>query len=598
MSDQNIFAAVLDKVRAATNTLVADGVLPAGIDQSRIVVEPPRESAHGDMATNAAMVLAKDAGTKPRALAEAIAAKLRGDDLVAKAEVAGPGFINLTLKPAAWIGALRAVLAAGADYGRGDVGESAAVNVEYVSANPTGPLHVGHCRGAVFGDALANLLAFSGFKVTREYYINDAGAQVDALARSAFLRYREALGEDIGAIPQGLYPGDYLKPVGADLAARYGASLRDKPEAEWLPLVRDRAIDMMMADIRDDLLSLNVVHDVFFSERSLIEGPRDQVGETIAALRRAGDVYEGRLPPPKGAPMEDWEDREQTLFRATAFGDDVDRPLMKSDGSYTYFASDIAYHKNKVDRGFASMIDVWGADHGGYIRRVQAAVNAVRAITNAAIADLDVKIVQLVKVLRGGEPVKMSKRAGKFVTLRDVVDEVGKDAVRFMMLFRKNDAALDFDLAKVIEQSRDNPVFYVQYGHARGRSVFRNAREVVSELPSEPAAARAFLIANAPLERLEDSGELALMRRLALYPRLLEAAAIAHEPHRIAFYLYDLASDFHTQWNRGNDASYLRFIIQNDPELTMARLALVEGVVSVLASGLRLLGVEAPEEMR
>ncbi len=598
MSDQNIFAAVLEKVRAATNALVADGVLPAGIDQSRIVVEPPRESAHGDMATNAAMVLAKDAGTKPRALAEAIAAKLRGDDLVAKAEVAGPGFINLTLKPAAWIGALRAVLAAGADYGRGDVGESAAVNVEYVSANPTGPLHVGHCRGAVFGDALANLLAFSGFKVTREYYINDAGAQVDALGRSAFLRYREALGEDIGAIPQGLYPGDYLKPVGADLAARYGASLRDKPEAEWLPLVRDRAIDMMMADIRDDLLSLNVVHDVFFSERSLIEGPRDQVGETIAALRRAGDVYEGRLPPPKGAPMEDWEDREQTLFRATAFGDDVDRPLMKSDGSYTYFASDIAYHKNKVDRGFASMIDVWGADHGGYIRRVQAAVNAVRAITNAAIADLDVKIVQLVKVLRGGEPVKMSKRAGEFVTLRDVVDEVGKDAVRFMMLFRKNDAALDFDLAKVIEQSRDNPVFYVQYGHARGRSVFRNAREVVSELPSEPAAARAFLIANAPLERLEDSGELALMRRLALYPRLLEAAAIAHEPHRIAFYLYDLASDFHTQWNRGNDASYLRFIIQNDPELTMARLALVEGVVTVLASGLRLLGVEAPEEMR
>jgi arginyl-tRNA synthetase len=355
---------------------------------------------------------------------------------------------------------------------------------------------------------------------------------------------------------------------------------------------------MMMADIRNDLLSLNVVHDVFFSERSLIEGPRDQVGETIAALRRAGDVYEGRLPPPKGAPMEDWEDREQTLFRATAFGDDVDRPLMKSDGSYTYFASDIAYHKNKVDRGFASMIDVWGADHGGYIKRVQAAVNAVRAITNAAIAELDVKIVQLVKVLRGGEPVKMSKRAGEFVTLRDVVDEVGKDPVRFMMLFRKNDAALDFDLAKVIEQSRDNPVFYVQYGHARGRSVFRNAREVVPELPSEPAAARAFLIANAPLERLDDSGELALMRRLALYPRLIEAAAIAHEPHRIAFYLYDLASDFHTQWNRGNDASYLRFIIQNDPQMTMARLALVEGVVTVLASGLRLLGVEAPEEMR
>ena len=490
------------------------------------------------------------------------------------------------------------MLATGPNYGRSDVGEGAAVDVEYVSANPTGPLHVGHCRGAVFGDALANLLAFSGFKVTREYYINDAGAQVDALARSAFLRYREALGEDIGAIPQGLYPGDYLKPVGADLAARYGASLKDKPEAEWLPLVRNCAIDMMMADIRNDLRSLNVVHDVFFSERSLIEGPRDQVGETIAALRRAGYVYEGRLPPPKGAPVEDWEDREQTLFRATDFGDDVDRPLMKSDGSYTYFASDIAYHKNKVDRGFASMIDVWGADHGGYIKRVQAAVKAVRAITNAASADLDVKIVQLVKLMRAGEPVKMSKRAGEFVTLRDVVDEVGKDAVRFMMLYRKNDAALDFDLTKVIEQSRDNPVFYVQYGHARGQSVLRNAREVVADLPSEPAAARAFLLAGAPLERLEDSGELALMRRLALYPRLIEAAAIAHEPHRIAFYLYDLASDFHTQWNRGNDASYLRFIIQNDPQMTMARLALVQGVVTVLASGLGLLGVEAPEEMR
>jgi arginyl-tRNA synthetase len=597
MSDQNIFAAVLDKVRAANSALVADGVLPAGIDQSRIVVEPARESAHGDMATNAAMVLAKDAGTKPRALAEAIAAKLRGDDLVAKAEVAGPGFINVTLKPAAWIGALRAVLAAGANYGRSDVGEGAAVNVEYVSANPTGPLHVGHCRGAVFGDALANLLAFSGFKVTREYYINDAGAQVDALARSAFLRYREALGEDIGAIPEGLYPGDYLKPVGAELAARFGATLKDKPEAEWLPLVRNRAIEMMMAEIRNDLRSLNVVQDVFFSERSLIEGLRDQVGETIAALRRAGYVYEGRLQPPKGAPVEDWEDREQTLFRATAFGDDVDRPLMKSDGSYTYFASDIAYHKNKVDRGFASMIDVWGADHGGYIKRMQAAVKAVGAMTDVGTADLDVKIVQLVKLLRGGEPVKMSKRAGEFVTLRDVVDEVGKDPVRFMMLYRKNDAVLDFDLAKVIEQSRDNPVFYVQYGHARGQSVFRNAREVIPDLPSEPAA-RASALAGAPLDRLEDPGELALMRRLALYPRLLEAAAIAHEPHRIAFYLYDLASDFHTQWNRGKDASYLRFIIQNDPQMTMARLALVEGVVTVLASGLTLLGVEAPEEMR
>jgi arginyl-tRNA synthetase len=597
MGDQNIFAAVLDKVRAANDALIADGVLPAGIDQSRIVVEPPRESAHGDMATNAAMVLAKGAASNPRALAEAIAAKLRADDIVAKAEVAGPGFINLTLRPAAWIGALRAILAAGKNYGRGDVGESTAVNVEYVSANPTGPMHVGHCRGAVFGDALANLLAFTGFNVTREYYINDAGAQVDALARSAFLRYREALGEDIGAIPEGLYPGDYLKPVGAELAAEYGAELQSKPETEWLPVVRNRAVDMMMAQIRNDLQALNVVHDVFFSERSLIAGARDQVGETIAALRRAGYVYEGRLPPPKGAPVEDWEDREQTLFRATDFGDDVDRPLMKSDGSYTYFASDIAYHKSKVDRGFRSMIDVWGADHGGYVKRMQAAVSAVRAITQAGTADLDIKIVQLVKLLRGGEPVKMSKRAGEFVTLREVVDEVGKDPVRFMMLYRKNDAVLDFDLAKVIEQSRDNPVFYVQYGHARGQSVFRNAREVVPDLPSDDAA-RAVMLAAAPLDRLDDTGELALMRRLALYPRLIESAAVAHEPHRIAFYLYDLASDFHAQWNRGKDASYLRFIIQNDPQITMARLALVQGVVTVLASGLGLLGVEAPDEMR
>ncbi len=597
MGDQNIFAAVLDKVRAANEALIADGVLPVGIDQSRIVVEPPRESAHGDMATNAAMVLAKGADSKPRVLAEAIAAKLRRDDVVATAEVAGPGFINLTLRPAAWINALRAILAAGKDYGRGDVGGGAAVNVEYVSANPTGPMHVGHCRGAVFGDALANLLAYIGFNVTREYYINDAGAQVDALARSAFLRYREALGEHIGLIPEGLYPGDYLKPVGAALAAEYGETLRDKPETEWLPVVRNRAVDMMMAEIRNDLQALNVVHDVFFSERSLIEGTRDQVGETIAALRRAGYVYEGRLPPPKGAPVEDWEDREQTLFRATDFGDDVDRPLMKSDGSYTYFASDIAYHKNKVDRGFRSMIDVWGADHGGYIKRVQAAVSAVRAITQAGNAELDIKIVQLVKLLRGGEPVKMSKRAGEFVTLREVVDEVGKDPVRFMMLYRKNDAVLDFDLAKVIEQSRDNPVFYVQYGHARAQSVFRNAREVVPDLPSDDAT-RTAMLAAAPLDRLEDAGELALMRRLALYPRLIEAAAVAHEPHRIAFYLYDLASDFHTQWNRGKDASYLRFIIQNDPQITMARLALVQGLVTVLASGLGLLGVEAPDEMR
>ena len=597
MSDQNIFAAVLDKVRAANDALVADGVLPAGIDQSRVVVEPPRESAHGDMATNAAMVLAKDAGAKPRALAEAIAAKLRGDDLVAKAEVAGPGFINLTLKPAAWIDALRAVLAADTDYGRSAVGQGTRVNVEYVSANPTGPMHVGHVRGAVFGDALANLLAGTGYAVTREFYINDAGAQIETLACSAYLRYREALGETIGEIPEGLYPGDYLVPVGQALARQYGPGLRDKPENEWLPIVRDFAVACMMDLIRSDLAALGIKHEVFFSERSLHEpqnGGPSKIAETVAFLEKQGLLYRGTLPPPKGKVMEDWEPRELLLFRATQFGDDVDRPIFKSDGSPAYITPDIAYHREKFRRGFADMIIVLGADHAGYVKRLSAAVQAV----SGGAANLDVKVCQLVRLLRGGEPVKMSKRAGEFVTLRDVVDEVGKDAVRFMMLYRKNDAALDFDLAKVIEQSRDNPVFYVQYGHARGRSVFRNAREVVPELPSDRASAQAFLLAKAPLERLDDPGELALMRRLALYPRLIEAAAVAHELHRIAFYLYDLASDFHTQWNRGNDASRLRFIIQDDPQMTVARLALVQGVVTVLASGLGLLGVEAPEEMR
>jgi arginyl-tRNA synthetase len=592
MAPQNIFAKVLDRVRAANDALIAGGELPSGIDQSRVVVEPPRDPSHGDMATNAAMVLAKDAGKKPRDLAEAIAGKLRADPLIAKVDVAGPGFINLTLKPDAWSEELRAIIDAGLDYARGGVGNGEPVNVEYVSANPTGPMHVGHCRGAVFGDALANLLDFAGYKVTREYYINDAGAQVDVLGRSAFLRYREALGEDIGAIPEGLYPGDYLKPVGDALAREYGASLKQKPESEWLPIARAKAIAMMMDMIRDDLAALNVRHDVFFSERSLIEG-KDQVGATIAELRAAGEVYEGRLPPPKGAPVEDWEDREQTLFRATDFGDDVDRPLKKSDGGYTYFASDIAYHKNKFDRGFRNLIDVWGADHGGYIKRMQAAVKAV----SGGKADLDVKIVQLVKLLRAGEPVKMSKRSGDFVTLREVVDEVGVDAVRFMMLYRKNDAPLDFDLAKVIEQSRDNPVFYVQYAHARGQSIFRNAVEVLPDLPGEDRARAAFL-AKAPVEQLSDPSELSLMRRLALYPRVVEAAALAHEPHRLAFYLYELASEFHGFWTRGNDAPHLRFIIRDDPQLTLTRLALVQGIVTVLASGLASLGVRAPQEMR
>ena len=585
---QHLFADVLTRVRA-----VCTAQLGTGADLSRVVVEPPKDPSHGDMATNAAMVLAREAKAKPRELAEKIAVALRGDNLIASVDVAGPGFINLTLKVSVWADALREVLRQGNSYGQSSIGAAEKVNVEYVSANPTGPLHVGHCRGAVFGDALASLLQFTGHDVTREYYINDAGAQVDVLARSAFLRYREALGEDIGEIPQGLYPGDYLKPVGQALSAEYGAKLLAMPESEWLGIVRAKAIAMMMDAIKGDLAALNIKHDVFFSERSLIETGNDRVAETIDFLRSRGDIYEGRLPPPKGAPVDDYEDREQTLFRATAYGDDVDRPLLKSDGSYTYFASDIAYHKNKFDRGFHNLVDVWGADHGGYVKRVEAAIKAV----TAGKATLDVKIVQLVKLLRDGEPVKMSKRAGDFVTLREVVDEVGKDAVRFMMLFRKNDAVLDFDLARVIEQSRDNPVFYVQYGHARGHSVFRNAREVIPQLP-EAAAARASFLADAAVERLTDPSELNLLRQLALYPRIVEAAASAHEPHRIAFYLYDLASEFHALWTRGRDLPYLRFIINNDAEITKARLALVQGVVSVLASGLAVLGVGAPDEMR
>ncbi|MEH2542583.1 MULTISPECIES: arginine--tRNA ligase [unclassified Bradyrhizobium] len=597
MSDQpatqHLFADALARVQAICAALAAEGQWPAGIDFSRVVVEPPRDASHGDMATNAAMVLAKDAKAKPRELADKIAEKLRADDLVAAVEVAGPGFINLTLKPQVWADELRTMLREGAAYGKSAVGAGAKVNVEYVSANPTGPMHVGHCRGAVFGDALCGLLDFAGYDVTREYYINDAGAQVDVLARSVYLRYLEALGEVIGEIPEGLYPGDYLVPVGQALAAEHGDRLKAMAEAAWLPIVRAKAIAMMMDMIKSDLAALNIRHEVFFSERSLIETGNNKVTETIDFLRAKGDIYEGRLPPPKGKPVEDYEDRIQTLFRATAYGDDVDRPLIKSDGSYTYFASDIAYHKNKVDRGFLDMIDVFGADHGGYIKRMQAAVKGV----SGGKAALDVKVVQLVRLLRAGEPVRMSKRSGDFVTLREVVDEVGSDAVRFMMLFRKNDAVLDFDLAKVLEQSKDNPVFYVQYGHARGHSIFKNASEVVPDLPEDDVARTAYLW-DSPVERLTDPAELDLLKRLALYPRIIEAAAVAHEPHRIAFYLYDLASEFHALWTKGRDLPYLRFIITNDAEITRARLAMVQGVVSVLASGLAVLGVHAPTEMR
>jgi arginyl-tRNA synthetase len=592
-ASQHLFADVLARVHAICAGLAAEGQWPAGIDFSRVVVEPPRDATHGDMATNAAMVLAREAGTKPRDLADKIAEKLRADDLVASVDVAGPGFINLTLKPQVWADELRTVLRENVSYGKSAIGSGAKVNVEYVSANPTGPMHVGHCRGAVFGDALCGLLQFAGYDVTREYYINDAGAQVDVLARSAFLRYREALGESIGEIPEGLYPGDYLVPVGQALAAEHGDKLMAMPESAWLPIVRNKSVAMMMDMIKGDLAALNIKHDVFFSERSLVETGNNKVTETIDFLRSKGDIYEGRLPPPKGKPVDDYEDRIQTLFRATAYGDDVDRPLIKSDGGYTYFASDIAYHKNKIDRGFLDMIDVFGADHGGYIKRMQAAVKGV----SGGKAALDVKVVQLVRLLRNGEQVRMSKRSGDFVTLREVVDEVGSDAVRFMMLFRKNDAVLDFDLAKVIEQSKDNAVFYVQYGHARGHSIFKNAREVVPDLPEDDAA-RAAWLGDAPVERLTDPAELDLLKRLALYPRIVEAAALAHEPHRIAFYLYDLASEFHALWTKGRDLPYLRFIMTNDAEITRARLAMVQGVVSVLASGLAILGVQAPTEMR
>ena len=588
----NVFAEFQTRVAAILRSIVDDGRLPADLDLSRFVVEPTKDPAHGDLATNAAMVYAREAKAtfpNPKALATELAYALAKDSDVAEAEVAGPGFINIRLKQDVFTRVMREALALGHEFGRG-AAAGGPVNVEYVSANPTGPMHVGHGRGAVFGDALANLLAFAGAPVTREYYINDAGAQVDVLARSAFMRYREALGEDIGDIPEGLYPGDYLVSVGQTLAHDYGVTLRDMPEAQWLPKVRTIAIDAMMNMIRDDLAALNIVHDVFFSERSLTSGPDgDCVGAVIADLRARGIVYEGRLPRPKGAPAEDWEDREQILFKTTEFGDDIDRPLVKSDGGYTYFASDIAYHKSKFDRGFTTMIDVWGADHGGYVKRMQAAVKAV----SGGKAVLDVKLCQLVKLMRAGEPVKMSKRSGDFVTLREVVDEVGVDATRFMMLFRKNDAPLEFDLAKVIEQSKDNPVFYVQYAHARGKSVLRQAAAAFPGMETTSAA-----LADAKLDLLEDEGEKALLKMIAQYPRQIEAAAAAHEPHRIAFYLHDLASAFHSHWNRGKDNAQLRFVNEERRDLSRARLALVLSLTGVLSSGLSILGVSAPEEMR
>ena len=575
----NLFAHFQGVVASAVEMLVEQGKLPHGLDLSKLTTEPPRDATHGDVAVNAAMVLAKPAGMNPRAVADLLVPLLANDSDTAAVTVAGPGFINIKLKETIWPRVLQAALQEADQFGSSQIGANEKVNVEYVSANPTGPLHVGHCRGAVFGDALASLLKFTGYDVTKEYYMNDAGGQVNVLAESAYLRYREALGEDIGEIPAGLYPGDYLKPVGAALAKEYGNSLLGKND--WHAIVRDKSIAMMMDLIRDDLASLDIEQHVFFSEKSLQSD--GSVAATIAKLRASGDVYEGRLPPPKGEVNEDWEDREQTLFRSTALGDDVDRALLKSDGSFTYFASDVAYSQNKIDRGFTQLIYVLGADHGGYVKRLQA---VAAALAGPGAVVVDVKLCQLVKLFRNGEPVRMSKRAGEFVTLREVVDEVGPDVVRFMMLYRKNEAPLDFDFAKVTEQSKDNPVFYVQYAHARICSVLRNAE--AAGLNSD---------AQIDFSLLTDEAEKALILRIAAFPRVIEAAAMAHEPHRISFYLYDLASDFHSLWNKGKELPQLRFILQDQDNISLTRLAFLRVIRYCLANGLGLLGVQPASEM-
>ncbi len=588
-TSMNIFTDVAAKIIAALEALKGDGSLPADLDLSGVEIQEPRDPAHGDMASNAAMVLAKRAGQKPRDIAEALAAGLAGDSDIASVDVAGPGFLNIRLSEARWQGLLRTVLSEGTEFGASGLGAGKRALVEYVSANPTGPMHIGHCRGAVFGDALCNVLENAGYEVEREYYVNDAGAQVDKLGRTAYLRYLEALGEDIGEIPEGLYPGDYMIPVGEALAKAHGDMLMGESEEEYLPIARKVAIEMLLGDIKGDLDKLGVAHDSFFSERSLAEGESDEVEAAIALLREKGLIYEGRLPRPKGHDEEEWEDRDQTLFRSTAFGDDMDRALKKSDGSYTYFAGDVAYHYNKIKRGFDLYFDVLGADHVGYIPRIKAVMSAL----SDDQAHFETPVTQLVKVLRDGQPVRMSKRAGTFVALADVVEEVGRDPVRFMMLMRKHDSQLDFDLAKVVEQSKENPVFYVQYAHARACSVFKTAGAAHPGLDVSLAA-----LEKADLGLLVDEGERELIRMIARYPRVAESAARDREPHRVPFYLYDLASLFHSQYARGNDSPQLRFSQGDDANLTAARLALVMATRVVLSSGLSLLGVQAPDEMR
>jgi arginyl-tRNA synthetase len=577
----HIFDRFTAHVAAALAALEAEGQLPGGIDTSGVSVEPPRDPAHGDLATNAAMVLSKRAGMRPRELATLLAQRLARLDGVESAEVAGPGFINLRLSASVWREELVAILAAGESYGRSTMGAGARVNVEYVSANPTGPLHMGHCRGAVLGDALASLLAYAGFEVTREYYINDAGGQVDVLARSGHIRYREALGQQVGEIPEGLYPGEYLKPVGEALARELKDSYADAPEATWLPVFRTKVVAAMMELIRRDLLRLGIEHDQFFSEASLAASGRVEAAQSVLAAK--GLIYEGVLERPKGEASDDWEPREQTLFASTRFGDDSDRAVRKSDGSWTYFASDIAYHWDKIERGYDQLIDVLGADHGGYVKRMQAAVTAL----SDGRVPLDVKLCQMVRLFRAGEPVKMSKRSGSFITIAEVLDEVGRDVVRFMMLTRRPDAPLDFDFAHVVEQSKDNPVFYVQYAHARICSLERRAADAFGAALPDGLADRGLL----------GDAELALVKLAAEWPRVVEGAAAAHEAHRIAFYLGELAAAFHALWNRGNDDPRERFLVEGEPALSAARLALARAVRQVLSNGLRLMGVTPVDEM-
>ena len=582
----NIYQHFRDEILSIVDELASQNVIPAGMDTGRITVEPPREAGHGDMATNAAMVLSKAAGMKPRDLAAVLSERLNTIQWVHETEIAGPGFINLRLESPYWHQRLEEILQNGTAFGDSTLGRGETVNVEYVSANPTGPLHVAHARGAVVGDVLASLLEKAGYAVTREYYVNDAGAQVDILARSAYLRYREALGEKIKEIPKGLYPGEYLIPVGEALAEKYGDQWLGADEEAWLADIRSFAAILMMDEVREDLKSLGIDFDVFSSEKTLVEN--GAVEGVLEQLEKMDLIYTGVLEPPKGKIPDDWEPRPQTLFRASQFGDEVDRALKKSDGTWTYFATDMAYHLDKFQRGFKSMINVWGADHGGYVKRMKAAVGAV----TGGEGELDVKICQMVHLKKGGEALRMSKRAGTFVTLSDLIGEVGRDVVRFMMLTRKNDSQMEFDLDKALEQSRDNPVFYVHYAHARCRSVLRNAATEWGDDTISPSA-----LAAADLSLLNDPSELDLIKVMAAWPRMVENAAEAHEPHRIAYYLNELATLFHALWNKGNDDARLRFIITGEPALTIARLALVQGVATVIVSGLQVIGVSPVEEL-